>query len=545
MSSPLPGSPWRGPGTDKAPRRFRVASSGRLRYGSSLWLPLGDATPLHSITLSAVLVLDAVLVLLVSPRATGVLPNGPAIYLLLPAAAGLYMSLVALAARPPKRILVLRDPSSFLPLFAVAWTLGLVILVALSGGPWGSVSRTAQSSWTYPLSLAGISLAIAGLWTDGALAPQPRWLRLGLLLLPPILAGATRLPAWTDSALVVVTATTLCISAVVFPTSQSIPFRTRPVPAPPVPATAPTGHFGLASRARAEDRSPVGAPGSSSNPPIVAPSPSAPSTPAMPALSRSLGKWPNVASTGFRGLDALLMGGFPRWGQVATVARSDPSGETVILGTLTEGLRRGEPVVIASPPALRSVIRERIERLRPRLGNRARSGQVLWVDVAVRNSGGLSPESVARDSSVMVDMLRSLHAASMEAERRSPKGFCLGFFGLRGLFEAVGEVKASALVQNIVGILRERPILALYSIELGGASDRAILRCVALLDGALLFRSTTEGSFVKVFRLEPAERRDWVEALSAPESDSRRPPSGDPGLREGSGPVVGSPLRDP
>lgn len=522
MSAPVPDTPWRGTGAGGTARPGSPVSPGPFRTLRSLWLPLSDATPLHSLTLTSVLVLDVALVLLIPPQATGVLPGGPAIYLLLPAAAGLYMSLVALSARSPSRALAFRDLPSVLPLLALAGTLGLVILVALSGGPFGSVSSISDSSEMYPATLAGISLAIAGLWADGVLVPQPRWLRFGLLLLPPVLAGAARLPTWTDGALVVATSTTLSISAAVFLTSQLIPIPTRPASATRPPAKAPTLRPGLRSPSRPEGRSAIVEAVRSEDLPRVSGSSPVPSAPTTPSSPRSLGKWPHVVRTGFRWLDALLLGGFPRWGQIALVARSDPSGEVVIFGTLTEGLRRGEPVVIVSPPELRAEIAARFERTLPGFQDRDRSGRVLWVDVALGNRRGLPPDPAAGETSGMVDVLRSLHAVSTEAERRSPQGFCLGFFGLRTLFEAVGEAKAWTLVQNVVGILQARPTLVLYSIELGGPSDRAALRCANLLDGALLFRSTEGRSFVRVFRLGPVESRDWVETTLDPGADSLR-----------------------
>ncbi len=525
VPAPSPRDAREEPGASTPDPSETARSRGRSALFRSVWVPLEGATPLHSIALTSVLVLDALLVLLVPPGTTGVTGTGPALYLLVPAAAGLYMSLVALGTRSTSRFGEHRSAVTVLALLALVGSLGGITLVSLSGGPFPGLGRITGSNVAFPLCLAGTSLAIASLWASGALMSQPPMVRVFALLVPPWAAALVGLVPLTSGGQVVLTTLVLGVSASMFQVAQPLRDRTSdasaiplghpepetiaapPVePPPPVarrPAPAPT-----APRPVAQAMAPVGA----ASVPRAEPPPSI-------APVRRAGGWPNVVSTGFRWLDVLLLGGLPRRGQIAVVSGPHAEGDAVISGTLAEALRRGESVVIVAPSTLRPLLAERLGRARPGFAYSVHTGRVLWVDLPLASSRGGTSGAGGTGSPGYVSMLGALVAAASDAERRSPLGFALAVFGLDPLFDVGGETGSSAVVRNMVGILRERTAIVLYSIERETVPEETIRRSTSFLDGALLFRSTRQGSAVKVLRVGPAESRDWVPGTLDPRAE--------------------------
>jgi hypothetical protein len=494
----------------------RPESGPRRGWGKALvaaFLPIGDAVAFHTAVVAAVLILDAVLVLVAGPGATGVLPNRPAVYLVLPAAAGLYMSLATVSSTTAQRGPVRGARGRAVPTLLLAWASAVVVLVAATDGPDGAWVLSTSAVWLYPACLAGVALPLTSLWFARPADPTHRAAGVCAAALPPVLALVVLLSRPEGGPIAGLTFATLVGAAVLFQVSGSMRgWSSFSVPSPVVPPAPRDG--------RAQDRPPLARP----HPPIPSrhlPSPqppvsvpgglrSSPTTLSSPRGSSS-GCWPDVVSTGFGWFDDLLLGGLPRRGQIAVVEEPGEGGDQIVWGALAEGLRRGETAVIVTASWSVREIAERMEHLAPGFTEYDRGGRVVWVDGSGQGSAArLTPPAIAGPGDC-VRLLTALHAGAREAARRSPRGFCVGFLGVSSLIDVVGQERGLAVLRNAVAVLRASPALVTYQVELRPELVPVIKEIQADLDGTLIFRSLDGRPAVKVLRLTPVANRGWVE----------------------------------
>jgi len=515
MPATVPTTIYRGSNDGRGPEIPPEAGSTghRLVRLKGLFVPAVGSAQLHTAVVATVLLLDAILILFVPPKSSGVLLTGPAVYLILPAAASLYMGLVAISTSVPSPATGVRVGAILLPALSLAWAASLVGLIAFSGGPFAPVTRISASPWLYPACLSGISLPLAILWFGRAFELRQRLIGLSSAVIPPLIALASHPPGLGTGPTLAVVSATLFASAMLFQVSGTYLGRSAPSipslpPAVPRPVERPAGsptRPSLWGRSQAGLRPTTGA-GRPTPQDAVSLDATVPRTPA-----RSTGRWPDVVSTGFDWLDGLFLGGLPRRGQVALMSEAGLGSEKVVWGTLAEALRRGESVVIATASSSVREIAEQMEKLAPGFTGYDRDGKVLWVDASGRGSSARSDPPGILGPGDYVRILSSLLSAAKEAERRSPRGFCLGFLGLSAMLDALDDPVGLAVLRNTVGILREHAALVTYSIEIRDQPRPAVKAILAELDGALLFRSANGRPLVKVFRLGPVETRDWVE----------------------------------
>lgn len=483
-----------------------------LSHLKDLILPVESANQRHSIVVAVILVLDAALVLVLPVRVSGILSTGPAYYLLLPAAASLYMALALVSANTAHRGTGVPRGFGALAGISLTWALSLASLIALTGGPLGLLTGVIPRPWLYPGCIAGITLPIASLWSMSSIDPARRRVGLSASLLPPLLALATFLPHLDPQSVLVLTSTTLVLGAVLFlipgsygrrsvpPTGARLPpsdQQVRPTHHPPHPRVpvpvAPSGGTGFGTASRPVPGTPTYARAA-----------------AAPKRVVSSGRWPDVVSTGFTWLDELFLGGFPRRGQLALIGEPGQGCAEVVWGTLTEGLRRGESVVIATASASVTEIGEQLERFCPGFTDYDRQGLVHWVDASGRSRTALADPSTRIDHDGGVRALLSLMAAAQEAERQSPRGFRMAFLDFSAVLLGVGDAVGMAVFRNMVGIFEGRPVIALYTLDPWEQSVPVLQQVVTTLDGAVIFRSVGGRPFLKVVRVGPVESRSWV-----------------------------------
>lgn len=479
-------------------------------------IPAEDDLPLHVIVVALVLGLDALLVAVAPPGFTGVSSNGATVYLVLPAAAALYMALAWLASASVQRAVGTRRPA-LLSALALGIALVLLGLVVTSAAPSEAAAIRPVLPWLLAACLAGVSVPVAAFWIVPPARALARSFGLAAAGAPPLLALALRslLPS-SDSA-VLVTAVALGASAGLFYLSGALFGRTAlrtAVPAPKVPhptGPSPVALFGARPAGR-----------TSGTPLLAPPTPrSAPSHPVAgtgptvvpgPTKPRMPGRWPDVISTGFAWLDDFFLGGFPRRGQLALLDDSGLASTAVMLGTLAAAIRRGEPVVIVTASARVSEVAQRLDRLNPGVLDGGRDRLIRWVDASGRKVPlGTAQVPNPLDRSEAVRVLTDIGAATRDAERASPRGFCLAFLGVASMARRVGDEAIATFLRNLVGILRERPANATYQFELGPQVPVGLRTALAEFDGMLLFRSVSGRPSLKVFQISPVASREWVE----------------------------------
>ena len=516
MGGVISGTAAAGSGEDPSKGGPSKMESRRPPWGGlkNLFLPVGGAVSFHTAVVGAVLVVAAAFVAIAPPGFTGVLSSGPAIYLVLPAAAGLYMSLAAVSTSTTHQGPGRRTRAFFVPALLLAWTVGVLLLVVASDLPVGRSVFLASTPWLYPACLAGIGLPLASLWFDGPADPAHRTIGLCTALLPPLFAVAVVSPQLSNGGVIVLTYATLLLGAILFQISGTVRARSelyaRSPSVPPTPARE--GH----RRSPYSARKPSTARGNR----LLAPGPATAGIPerpvatapaSMPRPGVSTGRWPDVVSTGFGWLDDLLLGGFPRRGQVALVGEPGLGSDRVVWGTLSESLRRGETVVVVTASWSVRQIAEQMEQASPGFTEYDRGGRVLWVDASGQGRAARTQPPAILGPGDCVRLLASLHAAASDATRRSPGGFCVAFLGISTLIEAVGEKQGLTVLRNAIAILHGCPALVTYSIELRAGLTPTVGAIQNDLEGTLVFRSTEGHPAVKVFRLTPVANRGWVE----------------------------------
>ena len=216
--------------------------------------------------------------------------------------------------------------------------------------------------------------------------------------------------------------------------------------------------------------------------------------------------------TGTPRLDDLLLGGLPPRSHTVLVGDPFVGKEVALYSFLAEGLRRGEPIVLvtaARPPA---EITEALGVVLPQFREYEQKGLVTWIDAAGGATGAATARHlVAKGSDDRAGILSALVKAAKSATGDQPVPFRVGFLGLSAVL-AHGDERASfSFLQNVVGILKPRNALAMYSLEPGALSETQLETLLSRMDGAVMFRQDRDKTFLSVKGLGDVQTRDWVE----------------------------------
>ncbi|MGC2360175.1 MAG: hypothetical protein WA691_07750, partial [Thermoplasmata archaeon] len=216
MAVSTPGST---PGEADDRRRMTSPSpvpSHRLSDLREFFFPAGESNLAHIVIVAVVLTLDAALVLVVSLSDGGALTRGPAVYLVLPAAAAVYLSLAAVFSALSNEYPGARTRTLVAAVVSLLWAAGLVTLVAVSGEAGRSLAGVSRSAWLYPACLAGVSLPLVSFWLNGPTDLRLRQRGVVAAILPPLIALTVVPPGFGSGVLVILTSTTLLIGAGLF-----------------------------------------------------------------------------------------------------------------------------------------------------------------------------------------------------------------------------------------------------------------------------------------------------------------------------------------
>ncbi|MCI4331490.1 MAG: hypothetical protein L3K19_06555 [Thermoplasmata archaeon] len=233
-----------------------------------------------------------------------------------------------------------------------------------------------------------------------------------------------------------------------------------------------------------------------------------------PALERKADRSP----TGIARLDDLLLGGIPPRGHV--LLEGPPfSGKEILLYTfLAEGLKKGEPAIVITAGRAPAEVGPAIGLISPQFREYEQIGQVRWIDATGGSTGGGTtasprPEAIQGPG----DLAGILSALVREAKVLEGKGitqFRVGYLGLSATLAHAEPKAAFGFLQNLVGILKPRPALALYSVETGTSPDDSLRAIQGRMDGVIEFKQERDKSFLAVLGFGEVQTRDWVEYRS-------------------------------
>jgi KaiC/GvpD/RAD55 family RecA-like ATPase len=217
--------------------------------------------------------------------------------------------------------------------------------------------------------------------------------------------------------------------------------------------------------------------------------------------------------TGTPRLDDLLLGGIPPKSHVVLVGDAFVGKEVVLYAFIAEGLKRGEPAILITATRPPSEVAESLGVVLPQFREYEQMGMVTWIDAS-----GSVPETVmdlhrlvTKGSDDRAGILSLLVKSAQVREDQKQLPFRVGFLGLAAVL-AHGDERASfSFLQNVVGILKPRSSLAMYSLEGAALSDAQVETLLSRMDGAIIFRQDRGRTALSVKGLGEVQTRDWVE----------------------------------
>ncbi len=216
--------------------------------------------------------------------------------------------------------------------------------------------------------------------------------------------------------------------------------------------------------------------------------------------------------TGTPRLDDLLLGGIPPKGHVVLLGDPFVGKEVVLYGFVGEGLKRGEPAVLITASRSPTEVSESLGVVLPQFREYEQMGMVRWIDASGSGSNGNDHGVVLKGSDDRAGILSSLVQTANGLDAKKASSFRVAFLGLSAVL-AHGDERASfSFLQNVVGILKPRNALAMYSLEAGALSEAQVETLLGRMDGAIVFREDRDRLFLSVKGFGEVETREWIEA---------------------------------
>ncbi len=274
--------------------------------------------------------------------------------------------------------------------------------------------------------------------------------------------------------------------------------------APPVASAASAAGTGRSSRPmRARLFS-----SSSERPPRPDPESQDASDTLAPAGSR---RYPDRLASGTPRLDDLLLGGLPPRSHVALVGDAFVGKEITLYAFVAEGLKRSEPIVLVTATRSPEEVSESLGLLLPQFREFEQKGKVTWVDASGAQATAGPHRLLPHGADDLAGILSALVRASKEFSEKPPGRFRVGFLGLSAVLAHGDERAGFSFLQNVVGILKPRDAIAMYSLEAGALSEPQVESLLSRMDGAILFRQDRDRTFLSVKGFGDVETRDWIE----------------------------------
>jgi KaiC/GvpD/RAD55 family RecA-like ATPase len=215
--------------------------------------------------------------------------------------------------------------------------------------------------------------------------------------------------------------------------------------------------------------------------------------------------------SGIPRLDDLLLGGIPPHAHIVVLGDAFVGKEVVLYSFVAEGLKRGEPALIVTAARSPQEISEAIGIVLPQFREYEQMGMVRWVDASGSGAASAAHRTVVKGANDQAGILTSVGAVAREFESSKAGAFRVAFLGLSAVLAHGDERAGFSFLQNVVGILKARPSLAMYALEAGAISEAAVESMLGRMDGAIVFRQERDKTFLAVKGVGEVETRDWVE----------------------------------
>lgn len=210
-------------------------------------------------------------------------------------------------------------------------------------------------------------------------------------------------------------------------------------------------------------------------------------------------------------LDDLLLGGIPARNHVVLLGEAFVGKEVVLYAFIAEGLKRGEPVVLVTASRSPTEIAQSLGVVLPQFLEYEQLGMVTWIDASMTGGVPGPRRFVTKGSDDRAGILSSLVQAARGIDEEKKGPFRVGFLGLSAIFAHADERASFSFLQNVVGILKPREALAMYSLEGGALGEAQVESLLGRMDGAIVFRQDRDRTFLSVKGFGDVQTREWVE----------------------------------
>ena len=215
--------------------------------------------------------------------------------------------------------------------------------------------------------------------------------------------------------------------------------------------------------------------------------------------------------TGIPRLDDLLLGGLPSRAHVVLLGDAFVGKEIVLYSFIAEGLKRGEPAVLVTAARSPEEVASTLGVVLPQFREYEQLGLVTWIDASGSKVPATPQRLVVTGSDDRAGILSSLVKATKAYADAGRAPVRVGFLGLSAVLAHGDERAGFSFLQNVVGILKPRDALAMYSLEGGAVSDAQVEALLGRMDGAIAFRQDRDKTFLSVRGLGEVQTHDWVE----------------------------------
>lgn len=226
-------------------------------------------------------------------------------------------------------------------------------------------------------------------------------------------------------------------------------------------------------------------------------------------------RFPDRLPTGTPRLDDLLLGGIPPKGHVILIGDAFVGKEVALYAFLTEGLKRGEGVIIVSAARAPDEVAQKIGLVAPQFHESALD-MVRWVDASVAGGpatdGGMTRSNLrTQGPQDLAGILSSLVKAANSFGEGGARPLRVAYLGLSASLAHADDRQRLQFVQNFVGALKNRNAIALYAIETGTLPETQLETVLSRLDGAIYFKRDGNRTFLSVQGIGEVESREWIE----------------------------------
>jgi KaiC/GvpD/RAD55 family RecA-like ATPase len=215
--------------------------------------------------------------------------------------------------------------------------------------------------------------------------------------------------------------------------------------------------------------------------------------------------------TGIPRLDSLLLGGLPPRTHLVLLGDAFVGKEIVLYSFIAEGLKRGEPAILLTASRSPEEVAASLGVVLPQFREYEQLGLVTWIDASGSRTNGSAQHLVVAGSDDRPGILSSLVKASKAYADAGRVPLRFGFLGVSAVLAHGDDRGGFSFLQNVVGILKPREALAMYSLEGGAVSEAQMETLLSRMDGAISFRQERDKTFLSVRGLGEVQTHDWIE----------------------------------